>query len=152
MMTIDSIAQAATDLKDRVMNSTAPAQSGEEPPSGIQGKGTATEPYDQGNAPESAAKSATQTAGTSSQPINTTVDAAAASTVSTTGKSAEGKGPGDRGRDPLKVPAKRREEIRDVSPGTLADGTHAQTSGERGGSYEPGKLSRLRGKLPFGKH
>ena len=94
---------------------------------------------------ESAAKSATQTAGTSSQSINTTVDAAAA-------KSAEGKGPGDRGRDPLKAPAKPREEIRDVSPGTLADGTHAQTSGDRGESYAPGKLSKLKSKLPFGKH
>jgi len=51
MTTIDCISQVATDLKDRVMGSTAPAQSGEEPPSGIQGKGTATEPYDQGNAP-----------------------------------------------------------------------------------------------------
>lgn len=32
-------------------NADDPVRSGEEPPSGIQGKGTATDPYDAGNAP-----------------------------------------------------------------------------------------------------
>lgn len=33
------------------MATVAQSRSGEEPPSGIQGKGTIDEPYDQGNAP-----------------------------------------------------------------------------------------------------
>ena len=36
------------------------SQSGQEPPSGVKGKGTATEPYDQGNAPEQIARDAAQ--------------------------------------------------------------------------------------------
>ncbi len=50
MTTVGSISQTATDLKDKVMGAST-TQSGEEPPSGIQCAGTATEPYDQGNAP-----------------------------------------------------------------------------------------------------
>lgn len=49
------------------------------------------------------------------------------------------------------APAKNRIEERDVSPGTLADGSHAKTSGDRGESYEPGKLNKLKSKLAFGK-
>jgi hypothetical protein len=88
-------------------------------------------------------------AGTSSQPINTTVEPSSKSKTSTVNgtKTAE-----ERGRDALRAPAKNRIEERDVSPGTLADGSHAQTSGERGEGYEPGKLNRLKSKLPFGKH
>lgn len=57
------------------------------------------------------------------------------------------------GRNPLSASASRRAEERDVSPGTLPDGSHAQTSGDRGESYEPGRgFNRLKGKLPFGKH
>lgn len=58
----------------------------------------------------------------------------------------------ERGRDALRAPAKNRIEERDVSPGTLPDGSHAQTSGERGEGYEPGKMNKLKSKLPFGKH
>lgn len=50
MTTVGSISQTVVDLTDKVMG-TGTAQAGEEPPSGIQGAGTATEPYDQGNAP-----------------------------------------------------------------------------------------------------
>jgi hypothetical protein len=35
---------------DRIAPENVAAQSGQEPVSGVQGKGTATEPYDQGNA------------------------------------------------------------------------------------------------------
>lgn len=72
---------------------------------------------------------------------------------STTGKAnGDQKNTEDRGRDPLRAPSSARIEERSISPGTLPDGTHAKTSGERGENYEPGKLSKLKGKLPFGKH
>ena len=41
---------------------------------------------------------------------------------------------------------------RDVSPGTMPDGSHATTSGEKGESYEPGRMNKLKGKFHFGKH
>lgn len=56
MTTTDSMSQIITDLKDKVMG-TDPPRSGEEPPAGLQGKGTATDPYDQGNAPGKIASS-----------------------------------------------------------------------------------------------
>ena len=91
------------------------------------------------------------TAGTSTQPVNSSVDSPSASKSSTTTTTNGGSKPEDRGRDPLRAPATNRIEERSVSPGTMPDGTHAQTSGERGQNYEPGKLSKLKGKLPFGK-
>jgi hypothetical protein len=39
---------------------------------------------------------------------------------------------------------------RDVSPGTMPDGSHAQTSGDRGESYEPSTLSKFKNKLGLG--
>lgn len=39
---------------------------------------------------------------------------------------------------------------RDVSPGTMPDGSHAVTSGDRGESYEPSTMSKFKGKLGFG--
>jgi len=56
---MSSIYSAITQTKDSVMgtDSSAQSQSGVEPPSGITGKGTAEQPYDQGNAPEMAAGS-----------------------------------------------------------------------------------------------
>lgn len=96
---------------------------------------------------ENPPKSASETAGTSSQPTTTPT-----SNASTAPKSAATKATDDRGRNALNAPAKSRVDERDVSPGTLPDGSHAQTSGDRGEGYEPGKLSRLKGKLPFGKH
>ncbi|KIX08287.1 uncharacterized protein Z518_02943 [Rhinocladiella mackenziei CBS 650.93] len=169
MTTVEGVSQTLTNSKDKVMGTDAP-HSGTEPPAGVQGKGTASDPYDGGNAPgktrrvalqnrysstlmaEGAPKSTTQTDGASSQPIDASATASApSSTPSTTAQTTAAKGAGDRGRHPLNVPARPREEERDVSPGTLPDGTHAQTSGDRGESYEPGKLSRLKGKLPFGK-
>lgn len=56
MTTVESMSQTANDLKDTTMggggagSSSSAALSGVEPVSGLQGKGTATEPYDQGNA------------------------------------------------------------------------------------------------------
>jgi hypothetical protein len=53
MTSVQSISQTATDFKDKYMDSNA-AQSGEEPVSGVQGKGTATDPYDAGNSTDPA--------------------------------------------------------------------------------------------------
>lgn len=39
---------------------------------------------------------------------------------------------------------------REVSPGTRDDGTHVRTSGEKGESYEPSKMSKFKGKLHMG--
>jgi hypothetical protein len=39
---------------------------------------------------------------------------------------------------------------RDVSPGTMPDGSHAQTSGDRGESYTPNTMSKLKNKLHIG--
>lgn len=80
-------------------------------------------------------------------PASTTTSSAEASTTLTSGKSAD-----DRGRDSLKPPTKSVAEERELSPGSLPDGTHVQTSGDRGETYEPGKFSKLKGKLNFGKH
>lgn len=43
---------------------------GEEPPSGIQGKGTANQPYDQGNAPEQTPAETAGTEGTGTEPLS----------------------------------------------------------------------------------
>jgi len=43
-------------------------------------------------------------------------------------------------------------EQRDVSPGTMPDGSHAETSGDRGEGYEPGKKSKIKSVFGFGKH
>lgn len=98
-----------------------------------------------------------QTAGTSSQPINATAQtqtpspavAKADKTSSTSDKGQKGE---SRGRESLKAPARARHEERDVSPGTMPDGSHATTSGERGEGYEPGRLSKLKGVFSIGKH
>ncbi|EXJ75192.1 uncharacterized protein A1O5_01888 [Cladophialophora psammophila CBS 110553] len=168
MAAIDSIHQTITDAKDRVMGANAP-QSGEEPPSGIQGKGTLDQPYDQGNAPENVAVrsdqeplSGVQGKGTatepydqgnaaentpSSQPTNTSPSSALTAPKTASTKAADAQ------TNPSSAPARRRASERDVSPGTLPDGSHAQTSGDRGESYEPAKgLQRLKGKLGLGKH
>ena len=42
-------------------------------------------------------------------------------------------------------------EQRDVSPGTLPDGSHAKTASDRGEVYEVSKLSKFKNKLGFGK-
>jgi len=111
-------------------------ESGQEPLSGVQGKGTVTEPYDQGNAGEST---------TSSLPTNT-------STAGSSNKTTSDKADGGR-TNHLSSPTKAAYEDRDVSPGTMPDGSHHQTSGDRGEGYEPSKgLNRLKGKLGFGKH
>jgi len=39
---------------------------------------------------------------------------------------------------------------RDVSPATMPDGSHAQTSGDRGESYTPSTMSKFKNKLHFG--
>jgi hypothetical protein len=97
------------------------------------------------NGTETAAQ-ATGTAGTSSQPINTTIDPTAASTTTMDTTSSQD----DRGR--LQEPAKSSNEERDVSPGTLSDGSHAKTSAEKGEGYEaPRGLNKLKNKM-FGKH
>jgi hypothetical protein len=89
------------------------------------------------NGTETAAQ-ATGTAGTSSQPINTTIDPTAASTTTMDTTSSQD----DRGR----------LQERDVSPGTLSDGSHAKTSAEKGEGYEaPRGLNKLKNKM-FGKH
>ncbi|OAL20209.1 hypothetical protein AYO20_11535 [Fonsecaea nubica] len=148
---------------------TSVMQSGKEPPSGIQGKGTLDEPYDQGNAPENTALRSDQeplsgvqgkgtatepydkgNAGestTSSQPTNAPASSASGAQKTASTKTSETR------VNPLSAPTRRPAEERDVSPGTLPDGSHAQTSGDRGESYEPGKgLHRLKGKLGFGRH
>ncbi|KAL2438555.1 hypothetical protein ABEF95_011718 [Exophiala dermatitidis] len=131
-------------------NVERPSESGEEPPSGIQGKGTATDPYDAGNAPENPTSSESRTT-TSAPSTNPSITTTTVSDTSAAPKSATSDATETRGRDPLKAP-RRREEDYEVSPGTLPDGTHAQTSGDRGEGYEPGRLSRLKGKFAFGKH
>lgn len=181
MSQVEGIYQAVTDLKDNVMG-TGSAQSGEEPPSGFQGKGTAEDPYDQGNvepvdqlsrepssgiqgkgtptdpydagnAPENPpAGSETDTTATSAQPAIPSANSAAASSPSAASKTATGYEADTRGRGALKAPPGRREEQTEVSPGTLPDGSHAQTSGDRGENYEPGKFSRFKAKLSLGKH
>jgi len=176
MTSVQSISQTATDFKDKYMdtdpaqsgeepvsgvqgkgtatdpydagNSTdpAPALSGEEPPSGFQGKGTSTDPFDGGNAPENTPKVNAQATDTSSQSTAT-----ATSNEAATPSDAVSKAANDRGRDSLAAPARKPSE-RDISPGTLPDGTHAKTSGDRGESYEPGRMSKFKGKLGLGKH
>lgn len=42
-------------------------------------------------------------------------------------------------------------EQRDVSPGTLPDGSHAQTAEDRGEVYEVSKMSKFKNKLGFGR-
>ncbi|KAK5237526.1 hypothetical protein LTR99_004701 [Exophiala xenobiotica] len=119
-------------------NADDPVLSGEEPPSGVQGRGTITEPYDGGNAPENP-----------KDPSSKNTSSAATSTTLTSGKSAVD----ERGRNGLTAPAKNKVEERELSPGCLDDGTHVQTSGDRGETYEPSKMSKLKGKLThFGKH
>jgi len=137
-------------------NAMEPAELGQEPPSGVQGKGTATEPYDGGNAPENEAKLATQSSETPSQAPpsqpsgNSTTPA---NPTSTAPPPAAEKSATERGRSSLQVPSKSKEEDREVSPGTLPDGTHAQTSGDRGESYEVGKFHKFKGKLTsLGRH
>lgn len=98
-----------------------------------------------------------QTAGTSSQPINTTTQnqtpsPAVATTDKTSSTSDKGQKTESRGRESLKAPAKARHEERDVSPGTMPDGSHATTSGERGEGYEPGRFNKLKGVFSIGKH
>ncbi|KEF55346.1 uncharacterized protein A1O9_08096, partial [Exophiala aquamarina CBS 119918] len=122
----------------------------EEPPAGVQGKGTVNEPFDQGNAPENPSSSAPN-ADTSPKPAGITIEPPSESKTSIVNGEKQ-KSTEERGRDALRAPAKNRIEERDVSPGTLPDGSHAKTSGERGEGYEPGRLNKLKSKFPFGKH
>lgn len=48
MAAVDTISQTLTSARDQIMGASS-TQSGEEPLSGVQGKGTVNEPYDQGN-------------------------------------------------------------------------------------------------------
>lgn len=48
MAAVDTISQTLTSARDHIMGATS-TQSGEEPLSGVQGKGTVDDPYDQGN-------------------------------------------------------------------------------------------------------
>ncbi len=203
MTTVQSMSQTASDLKDTAKgvggSSSGAAQSGVEPVSGLQGKGTATDPYDQGNADDPVLSgeeppSGVQGEGTATDPYDggnapgkfsdstfffpitavcplsfanrpllrpfpllaenpidptsKTTSSAATSMTVTSGKSAD-----ERGRNGLTAPAKNKVEEREMSPGCLDDGTHVQTSGDRGETYEPSKMSKLKGKLThFGKH
>ena len=46
------------------------AAEGEEPPSGVQGKGTLNEPYDQGNQPEQTPAETSGKEGTGTEPVS----------------------------------------------------------------------------------
>ena len=54
-------------------------------------------------------------------------------------------------RDQAYLRAGKVSNQRDVSPGTLADGSHAKTASDRGEVYEVSKLSKFKNKLGFGK-
>jgi hypothetical protein len=102
---------------------------------------------------ENTAKLATEPSEPPSQPTQTIADPPTTSDNTSATSTATDDKTKDRGRDALQVPSKSQAEERDVSPGTLADGTHAKTSGDRGESYEPGKFSKLKGKLTsLGRH
>lgn len=239
------VQQKLTDVKDSVLNGGL-TKSGEEPPSGVQGKGTIDEPYDQGNAPETAAgpgiepPSGQKGSGTIDSPydkgnapgkdiidtlllpsslaasdildleinitepstthqgsglpqaepnaaeasaiqsstsaLEATQKSDASMTTKSTGVAADGgnfdaAAPGageeatrelapapkktDTERGRFNQPASGLQNMeRDISPGQLDDGTHVQTSGDKGESYAPGKLSlnKIKGKLHIGKH
>ena len=53
--------------------------------------------------------------------------------------------------DDADLGAGKVSEQRDVSPGTLPDGSHAQTAEDRGEVYEASKMSKFKNKLGFGK-
>ena len=57
----------------------------------------------------------------------------------------------DRMRDQAYLQAGKVSEERDVSPGTLPDGSHAKTASDRGEVYEVSKLSKFKNMLGFGK-
>ena len=57
----------------------------------------------------------------------------------------------DRMRDQAYLQAGKVSDQRDVSPGTLPDGSHAKTASDRGEVYEVSKLSKFKNKLGFGK-
>jgi len=141
---------------------------GVEPPSGEKGQGTTSDPYDQGNAPENASnvpegqiEHSTPT-GYPEQPNVEEAQAATAGKIEVEEKNKvtnekfekatgvtvdEGNFGPNSGRE-----AKRMiSEHRDVSPGTMPDGSHAQTAGDRGEVYEPSKMSKFKNKLGFGK-
>ncbi|OCT45003.1 hypothetical protein CLCR_06323 [Cladophialophora carrionii] len=156
--------QILTRTKTKDMG-TATTQSGIEPPSGIQGKGTVDEPYDQGNAPEEIGVqsgqeplSGVQGKGTAAEPYDqgnageSTASSQPTNTSNSNG-SLDPKTASNKATDEQAHPSRKRSEQRDVSPGTMPDGSHARTSGDRGESYEPSKgLNRLKGKLGMGKH
>ena len=53
--------------------------------------------------------------------------------------------------DKSKLLAGKVSDQRDISPGTLPDGRHVQTAGDRGEVYEVSKMSKFKNKLGFGK-
>jgi len=159
MAAVDTISQTLTSARDTVMGATS-AQSGQEPPSGVQGKGTVEEPYDQGNAQEniivqSAEEplSGVQGKGTATDPYDKGNAGETTNIAKTTKTTSSSLSPNDERTNPLQAQSKNRSIERDVSPGTLPDGSHAKTSGDRGESYEPARgLNKLKGKLGFGRH
>jgi hypothetical protein len=54
-------------------------------------------------------------------------------------------------RDQAYLRAGKVSEQRDVSPGTLPDGSHAKTASDRGEVYEASKMSKFKNKLGFGR-
>jgi hypothetical protein len=45
-----------------------------------------------------------------------------------------------------------RSKQREVSPGTMPDGRHAMTSGDKGQNYEPSTMSKLKNKFGLGRN
>ena len=57
-----------------------------------------------------------------------------------------------KGEDHAPLRATRiRSEQREISPGTMPDGSHAMTSGDKGQNYEPSTMSKLKNKFFLGR-
>jgi len=154
-------------------------QPGVEPPSGREGAGTVEDPYDQGNAPEQeqvpggkiehsaptgfpehqgsatplAEPNAKEAQGiiVSKDLLEEKEKEAADSFKENAGATNVG-GNFDAAKAGAMKEARRRiSDQRDVSPGTLKDGSHARTAEDRGEVYEASKLSKFKNKLGFGK-
>lgn len=154
-------------------------QPGTEPLSGQKGAGTAEDPYDQGNAPEqeqvpggkiehSTPTGFPEHQGSGAPQAELNVEKAQAITASKnlleekdkeaarnfkecTGTTVQG-GTLDAANAGSERKARRKvSDQRDVSPGTLRDGSHAKTASDRGEVYEVSKLSKFKNKLGFGK-
>jgi len=153
---------------------------GVEPPSGQQGTGTVSDPYDAGNAPENASnvpqgnmEHPTPTGfpehqGSGAPQAEPDIEEAQAVTASKNEVEQNNKATNEKFEKSTGVTpdggnfepattgsareAKRKvSEQRDISPGTLPDGSHAQTAGARGEVYEQSKMSKFKNKLGFGK-